>query len=99
MFNKWKEKRAEKKAKKVVRYSKIIVAIVIFLNVFFAAAVLWIYKDLGTEPSSLIVAWFAFTSTELVSLALLHGKEQKNETELKLHKMELTDNNQDNQDD
>jgi hypothetical protein len=52
-----------------VRFSKVIVALVILLNVAFAAAVLYVYSRVGSEPTSLVVAWFAFTTGELFLLA------------------------------
>lgn len=51
------------------RYSKFIVALVILLNVVFTMAVLYTFLRIGSEPTSLIVAWFAFTTGELWLLA------------------------------
>ena len=48
-----------------MRYSKLIVALVILLNTGFAGAVLYAFLRVGSEPTSLIVAWFAFTTGEL----------------------------------
>lgn len=48
-----------------MRYSKWIVALVILLNTVFAGAVLYAFLRVGSEPTSLIVAWFAFTTGEL----------------------------------
>jgi len=47
------------------RYSKFIVALVILLNSGFTGAVLYTFLKIGSEPTSLIVAWFAFTTGEL----------------------------------
>jgi len=47
------------------KFSKKIVALVILLNVAFAGAVLYAFLRVGSEPTSLIVAWFAFTTGEL----------------------------------
>lgn len=52
-----------------MRFSKIIVSLVIILNVFFTAAVLYIFFKVESEPMSLIGAWFAFTTGELCILA------------------------------
>ena len=57
-----------KKEKKNI-FSKIVVVSVILLNVIFTIAVLTIFLKTSTEPSSLIVAWFSFTTVELWSLA------------------------------
>ena len=46
-------------------FSKFIVALVIILNVAFAAAVLVVFAMTGAEPAALVVAWFAFTTGEL----------------------------------
>lgn len=51
------------------RFSKKIVALVILLNVVFTGAVLFIFLRIGSEPTSLIVAWFAFTTGELWMLS------------------------------
>ena len=50
-------------------FSKFIVSIVIALNVAFTIAVLTVFIKTSTEPSSLVVAWFSFTTVELWSLA------------------------------
>ena len=39
------------------------------LNVFFTAAVLYAFLKTGNEPSTLITAWFAFTTGELFMLS------------------------------
>ena len=55
--------------KKKSLFSKIIVVSVIALNVIFTAVVLGIFLKTSVEPSSLVVAWFSFTTVELWSLA------------------------------
>ena len=69
-----------KRLKKQVRYSKIIVALVIVLNAVFAAAAMAAFVIVKSEPVALITAWFAFTTGELWMLATLRGKEIKNES-------------------
>ena len=60
----------EKKQKKKGRFSKFIVTLVIILNVIFTAAILYVFlKTDGSEPSTLIGSWFAFTTVELWSLS------------------------------
>lgn len=51
------------------RFSKKIVALVIMLNVAFTGAVLYVFLRTGAEPTSLVVAWFSFTTVELWTLA------------------------------
>lgn len=58
-----------------MRFSKIIVAGVIILNVVFAMAVLYVFKCVGSEPTALVTAWFAFTTGELWALASIKKKE------------------------
>jgi len=65
--------------KKKIRYSKIIVLLVILLNVAFTAAVICVYLKIMTEPTTLIISWFAFTTGELWALALLRTKELEKE--------------------
>jgi len=51
------------------RFSKKIVALVIALNIAFTGAVLYVFLRTGSEPTSLVVAWFGFTTVELWTLA------------------------------
>lgn len=68
------------KKKKSGGFSKFIVSAVISLNVIFTIAVLTIFLKTSTEPSSLIVAWFSFTTVELWSLAgIKKAKERKDD--------------------
>lgn len=61
------------------KYSKIIVALVIFLNIIFASAVLInSFLNASDVPEALIISWFAFTGTELLSLAGIKITELKN---------------------
>lgn len=59
-----------------LRFSKAIVALVIFLNVSFAAAVLFVFLRIGSEPTALVAAWFAFTTGELWLLAKIKRAER-----------------------
>lgn len=58
-----------------MKFSKWIVALVIFLNAAFTIAVLYIFYRIGTEPMTLIGAWFGFTTVELWALAGIKRKE------------------------
>lgn len=51
------------------KFSKAVVSLVVLLNVAFAATVLYVFLQVGSEPTTLIVAWFAFTTGELWLLA------------------------------
>lgn len=66
-----------------VPFSKIIVITVIVLNVIFTCAVLYIVWTGAQEPQALVVAWFGFTTTELLALAYIKRGDQKNATATK----------------
>lgn len=61
-------------------FSKIIVISVILMNVIFTGIVLSIFLKTYSEPSSLIVAWFSFTTVELWSLAKIKQTKEKKES-------------------
>ena len=65
-----------------MKYSKVIVALVILLNTVFTGAVLYIFLSIGNEPVVLIGAWFAFTTSELWLLAGIKKKECTDENKL-----------------
>ena len=52
-----------------MRFSKIIVALVILLNALFTGAVLFVFLRVGSEPTTLVATWFGFTTGELWLLA------------------------------
>ncbi|NLI59638.1 MAG: hypothetical protein GX387_14235 [Clostridium sp.] len=58
-----------------MKFSKLIVALVILLNAAFTVAVLFIFYRVGTEPTTLIGAWFGFTTVELWALAGIKKRE------------------------
>lgn len=58
-----------------MKFSKLIVALVILLNAAFTVAVLFIFYKVGTEPTALIAAWFGFTTVELWALAGIKKRE------------------------
>jgi hydrogenase-4 membrane subunit HyfE len=65
--------------KKKGQYSKFIVAAVIILNIIFTASVLYVFTKTGSEPSSLIAAWFTFTTGELFMLTSIKKNKVKKE--------------------
>ena len=71
--------KANKTKKRKSIFSKIIVSTVIILNVIFTIAILKVFLATSCEPSSLIVAWFSFTTVELWSLAGIKKAEKKKE--------------------
>lgn len=52
-----------------MKYSKVIVVLVIVLNIIFTGVVFGAVYNGFEEPTTLIISWFAFTGTELLSLA------------------------------
>ena len=71
----------KRKQKRKSRFSKFIVTLVILLNVAFTAAVLYIFLHIGNEPTTLITAWFAFTTGELWMLSSIKKKKINSETD------------------
>ncbi|NLA86037.1 MAG: hypothetical protein GX847_01890 [Clostridiales bacterium] len=63
---------------KLLRFSKLIVAAIITVNIIFTGVVLYIFLRTGREPSTLIISWFAFTTGELGALAGLRHSENRN---------------------
>lgn len=60
-----------------MKFSKVIVAFIIIINILFCIAALYInYKGYAVSDS-LIVSWFSFTTAELWGLAFIKGKEIK----------------------
>ena len=57
------------------KFSKAIIGLIIAANIMFTIAVLVIFVRVGSEPSALIAAWFAFTTGELWMLSSI--KKQK----------------------
>lgn len=65
-------------------FSKILVTMVIIMNILFTIAVLYVFMHVGYEPSSLVVAWFAFTTGELWFLSGIKKKKIDQEREEKI---------------
>lgn len=60
-------------------FSKLIVALIVILNTGFTCAVLFVFLRVGSEPTALIAAWFAFTTGELWILSgITRAKIEKN---------------------
>ena len=58
-----------------MKFSKAIVTLVVLLNAAFTTAVLFIFYRVGVEPTTLIAAWFGFTTVELWALAGIKKRE------------------------
>lgn len=61
--------------KKQGRYSKLIIATVIILNVVFTAAIVYVFLKTSKEPKILTTCWFSWTTGELWLLSKI--KKQK----------------------
>ena len=59
-------------------FSKGVVLFVIIANILFTVAVLSAFIVTQTEPSTLIMSWFGFTTAELWSLASIKKTKEKN---------------------
>jgi len=59
------------------KFSKKVVRWIIMLNALFVVAVLFLYWHTGSEPSTLIASWFAFTTGELWALAGIKKEETR----------------------
>ncbi|ABR48700.1 hypothetical protein Amet_2547 [Alkaliphilus metalliredigens QYMF] len=68
-----------RKQKKKNRFSKFMVTLVILLNTTFTVAVLYTFKNVGHEPTTLIAAWFAFTTGELWMLSSIKKSKVRKE--------------------
>jgi len=65
-----------KREKKKIKFSKFIVLLVILLNTIFTAGIFYVFLKVGNEPSTLIGAWFGFTTVELWSLSKIKREEK-----------------------
>lgn len=61
------------------RYSKFWVSFIITCNVIFTVAILISFWKTGMEPSTLIGAWFSFTTVELWQLARIKKEKIRKE--------------------
>ena len=63
-----------------MKFSKAIITTIVLLNSIFTIAVLYIVFHTGNEPTSLIAAWFAFTTGELWMLSSIKKQEIKQDS-------------------
>ena len=64
-----------------MRFSKLIVSLIILLNVLFTAGILYVFLKVGSEPMTLIGCWFAFTTGELWMLSSIKKKKIKEDND------------------
>lgn len=65
----------KKESRKKIKFSKLIVSIVIAMNILFTVAILYVFYNTGNEPITLVGAFFAFTTVELWSLSKIKRDE------------------------
>lgn len=58
-----------------MKFSKKVVALVLFLVIIFTVAVLHVFSRTGNEPTALVGAFFGFVTIELWSLGKIKQKE------------------------
>lgn len=63
-------------------FSKLIVTFVIIINIVFTIGTLYIFLKTGNEPTTLIGAWFTFTTVEVWQLAKIKRNKEKNNEHL-----------------
>ena len=80
-LSKRKKEKPEILKKKKGNFSKFIITLVILLNIVFTSVVLYIFLEVGNEPTTLIGAFFAFTTGELWLLASIKKKKVEEENE------------------
>jgi hypothetical protein len=61
------------------RFSKFMVSFVIALNIIFSASVLYVFAKTGSEPATLVGAWFLWTTGELWMLSSIKKKKVEKE--------------------
>ena len=61
--------------KKKIRFHKKLVVFIVILNVIFTIAVFYASLRQAIIPDSLIIAWYAFTTTELLAMAGIKMRE------------------------
>lgn len=66
--------------KKKIRFNKKLIVFIILLNVIFTASVFYASLHQATIPDSLIIAWYSFTTTELIAMAGIKMRGDKSET-------------------
>lgn len=69
-----------KKQQQILRFSKIIILIVIIMVLVFTGCVLYTFNQKGNEPTGIITAFFAFMTGEVLALAKLKLTEIETES-------------------
>ena len=64
------------------KYSKVLVAVIVALNIIFTSAVLIVFYHTSNEPTVLVGAWFSFFAVELLNIAGIKKKKIEKENDL-----------------
>ena len=67
--------------KKKPKYSKVLVAVIVALNIIFTGAVLIVFYHTSSEPVALVGAWFGSGTVELWAIAGIKKKKIEKENE------------------
>jgi hypothetical protein len=73
---------------KNLQFSKFVVTLVIALNILFTAGILYVFMRTGSEPSTLVACWFAFTTGELWALSSIKKRKLQQEDKQQVYKQE-----------
>lgn len=60
-----------------MKYSKLIVMLIVIMNAVFAVSILYVFLKTSSEPTVLVGAWFAWTTGELWALSTIKCNEKK----------------------
>lgn len=63
------------------KFSKVLIASIIALNIIFTTAVLIVFYHTSSEPVALVGAWFSFVTIELWNIAGIKKKKIEKENE------------------
>ena len=83
--------KTEKELRKGI-FSKVLISLIVAANLAFTVAILFVFCFTYSEPSTLIMAWFGFTTGELWALAFVKKQKLKKGEE----KKDVMDGNQTN---
>lgn len=68
-----------KRQRQLLRFSKVVIVAVIIIVFIFTGVILYIYNNKASEPTTIITAFFAFMTGEVLALAKLKLAEIDNE--------------------
>lgn len=69
--------RRRRKRKTGLKYNKVVVALLLIAVAAFTVAMIWIYREQGGVPDSLVAAFYAFAGGEAGFLGLIKHSDNK----------------------